>query len=270
MNYERALKAAEFIDDVFAEADTGIFLGTGLGSTVDFMEVIHSVSYAEIPHFPISTVESHAGEMLFGEISGKKVIAMKGRFHLYEGYTAEQVSFPVRLMQVLGVKNLIVTNASGGLNLSFKPGDIMVINDHINLTGENPLVGVNNEKLGVRFPEMSRAYNPEFIKIAEESAEEMGIYLQSGVYAGLKGPSLETPAENRFLRTIGADAVGLSTVCEVIAANHAGMKTLGLSTITNINNPDEPEAATVEDVISIAEETAPKLEKLLKKIIGKI
>ena len=269
MNYERALKAAEFVDDIFAEADTGIFLGTGLGSTVDFMEVIHSVSYAEIPHFPISTVESHAGEMILGEISGKKVIAMKGRFHLYEGYTAEQVSFPVRLMQVLGVKNLIVTNASGGLNLSFKPGDIMVINDHINLTGENPLVGVNNENLGVRFPEMSRAYSPEFIKIAEESAEEMDIYLQNGVYAGLKGPSLETPAENRFLRTIGADAVGLSTVCEVIAANHAGMKILGLSTITNINNPDDPEAATVEDVISVAEETAPKLEKLLKKIIGK-
>jgi purine-nucleoside phosphorylase len=144
MIYSRALKAAEFVEDIFAEADTGIFLGTGLGSSVDFMKVIESVPYSEIPHFPISTVESHAGEMILGEISGKKVIAMKGRFHLYEGYTADQVSFPVRLMQVLGVKNLIVTNSAGGLNLSFKPGDLMIIEDHINLTGENPLVGVND------------------------------------------------------------------------------------------------------------------------------
>lgn len=270
MIYSRALKAAEFVEDIFAEAETGIFLGTGLGSSVDFMKIIESVPYSEIPHFPISTVESHAGEMILGEISGKKVIAMKGRFHLYEGYTADQVSFPVRLMQVLGVKNLIVTNSAGGLNLSFKPGDLMVIEDHINLTGENPLVGVNDENLGQRFPDMSRTYDLELRQLVFDAGEELGVYVQKGVYAGLKGPSLETPAENRFLRTIGADAVGLSTVCEVITAKHAGMRILGISVITNINNPDEPEEARLEDIIEVAGSSAEKLENVLKIIMGKL
>ncbi|MDY0360439.1 MAG: purine-nucleoside phosphorylase [Desulforegulaceae bacterium] len=270
MIYSRALKAAEFVEDIFAEAETGIFLGTGLGGSVDFMRVIESVPYSEIPHFPISTVESHAGEMIFGEISGKKVIVMKGRFHLYEGYTADQVSFPVRLMQVLGVKNLIVTNSSGGLNLSFKPGDLMVIEDHINLTGENPLVGVNDENLGPRFPDMSQTYDKGLRDLVFEAGEELGIYVHKGVYAGLKGPSLETPAENRFLRTIGADAVGLSTVCEVIAGRHAGMRVLGMSIITNINNPDEPEEAKIDDIIQVANDSAEKLENILKLIIRKL
>lgn len=270
MIYSRALKAAEVLEDVFSQAETGIFLGTGLGGSVDFMKEIDSISYSEIPHFPISTVESHAGEMVLGEISGKKVLAMKGRFHLYEGYNAVQVSFPVRLMQVLGIKNLIVTNSSGGLNLSFKTGDIMLIDDHINLTGENPLVGVNDENLGVRFPDMSKAYNPLLKDIALQAASEMDLYLQRGVYAGLKGPSLETPAENRFLRTIGADAVGLSTVCEVIAGNHAGMRVLGLSMITNINNPDDQEEADIESIINVAEECSDKMEELLKRIMEKL
>ena len=270
MIYSRALKAVEFLEDIFNEAEVGIFLGTGLGSSVDFMKVIESVPYSEIPHFPISTVESHAGELIFGEISNKKVIAMMGRFHLYEGYTATQISFPVRVMQVLGVKNLIVTNAAGGLNLSFKPGDLMIIEDHINLTGENPLAGINDENLGVRFPDMSNAYSSKLREFAFESAEELDLIVQKGVYAGLKGPSLETPAENRFLRTIGADAVGLSTVCEVIAGNHGGMDVLGISTITNINNPDDQEAATIEDVIKVAEDSSDKLEALLKKTIERL
>jgi purine-nucleoside phosphorylase len=173
-------------------------------------------------------------------------------------------------MQVLGVKNLIVTNSAGGLNLSFKPGDLMIIEDHINLTGENPLVGVNDENLGPRFPDMSCAYDLKLRELALDAGEELGIYIQKGVYAGLKGPSLETPAENRFLRTIGADAVGLSTVCEVIAGNHAGMKILGMSIITNINNPDDQEEAKLEDIIAVAEESAEKLENVIKIIMRKI
>jgi len=270
MIYDKALEAASFLKEKAGDADTGLFLGTGLGDAVSFMEVSSSVPYSDIPHFPVSTVESHAGEMIFGEISGKKIIAMKGRFHLYEGYSPQEVSFPVRVMQLLGVKNLIVTNAAGGLNLDFTEGDLMVINDHINLTGENPLVGKNDDRLGLRFPDMSRPYSPQLIDLIFESAEDLGIKLQKGVYAGLKGPSLETPAENRFLKIIGGDAVGLSTICEVIAGNHAAMKVLGISTISNINDPDNLAKATIEDVIDVANRAGEKLQKILKKFMEKI
>lgn len=270
MIYDKALEAASFLKEKAGDAETGLFLGTGLGDAVNFMEVSSSVPYSDIPHFPVSTVESHAGEMIFGEISGKKIIAMKGRFHLYEGYSPYEVSFPVRVMQLLGVKNLIVTNAAGGLNLDFTEGDLMVINDHINLTGENPLVGKNDERLGLRFPDMSRPYSPELIDLIFESAEDLGIKLQKGVYAGLKGPSLETPAENKFLKIIGGDAVGLSTICEVIAGNHASMRVLGISTISNINDPDNLAKATIEDVIDVANRAGAKLQKILKKLMEKI
>ncbi len=270
MTYKKALEASDILGDSFRDAKTGIFLGTGLGNSAGFMKIHESIPYSEIPHFPSSTVESHAGELLLGEISGKKVIIMRGRFHLYEGYSPLEVSFPVRLMQVLGIENLIVTNASGGLNPEFNAGDIMIIEDHINLTGENPLVGANDENFGERFPDMSCVYDPELKKIAAEASKETKIPLQKGVYAGLKGPSLETPAENRFLKTIGADAVGMSTVCEVIAAKHGGMKILGLSLVTNINNPDNPEIATIEEIIDVAGKNSVRFETLLKRIMEKI
>jgi len=267
MIYEKASKAAEILNDEFKGVDTGLFLGTGLGNISGFMKILQRVPYSDIPHFPVSTVESHAGEMLLAEISGRKVIAMNGRFHLYEGYSPEEVAFPVLVMQLLGVKTLIVTNAAGGLNLDFNAGDLMLIKDHINLTGENPLVGPNDDRIGIRFPDMSGAYDKALISKTLEVADSLNLEIRTGVYAGLKGPSLETPAENRFLKIIGADAVGLSTVTEVIAANHAGMKVLGISTITNINNPNDPEPATIEEVVEVAGRASLKLARLLEKIM---
>jgi purine-nucleoside phosphorylase len=197
-------------------------------------------------------------------------MAMQGRFHLYEGYSPAEVIFPIRVMQELGVGTLILSNAAGGLNPGFNTGDIMLIRDHINLTGANPLVGPNDDRWGIRFPDMSNAYDNELIAIAEEIAGAAGLALRSGVYAGLKGPSLETPAEIRFLKTIGADAVGLSTVQEVIAAVHGGMRVLGFSTITNVHNPEKPVVATVEEIIEVAKTATPILEKLTRKVVEKL
>jgi purine-nucleoside phosphorylase len=197
-------------------------------------------------------------------------MVMQGRFHLYEGYSALEVVFPIRVMQRLGVKILILTNAAGGMNFSFNAGDIMVIRDHINLTGTNPLIGHNVQSWGVRFPDMTRAYDPQLSVLAEKAGKAEGVMLKKGVYAGLKGPSLETPAEVQFLKTIGADAVGFSTIQEVIAAVHAGMKILGLSTITNINNPDEPTPAAVDDIIAVAEAAAPKLDAIISYVVEHI
>ena len=197
-------------------------------------------------------------------------MVMQGRFHLYEGYSARQVTFPIRVMQEMGVTILLVTNAAGGLNRSLKAGDIMIIRDHINLTGDNPLVGTNEDAWGVRFPDMTRAYDGQLGRYAEEAGRQHGFDLRSGVYAGLKGPSLETPAEVRFLQKIGADAVGFSTIQEVIAGVHARMRVLGLSIITNINDPDHPEPASVEDIIAVAEAAAPNLEKVLRYVVEHI
>ncbi len=244
-----------------------ILTGTGLGESVESLNISTLLEYKDIPNFPVSTVQSHFGKLLAGSMQGRQVIALQGRFHLYEGYTSLEVTFSVRVMQELGVKILILSNAAGGLNLGFKTGDIMIIADHINFTGSNPLVGLNEETWGERFPDMSSAYDKKLAGLAESSAKKTGIYLQKGVYAGLKGPSLETPAEVRFLKTIGADAVGFSTVQEVIAAVHAGMKVLGLSTITNVHNPDAPAPASVEEIIAVAKEAAPKLETIIKEVI---
>ena len=247
--------------------DIGIFAGTGLGGSVDFMPVEAEYPYSSLPHFPVATTAGHAGNMLFGRLQGRRVAVMQGRFHLYEGYTSRQVTFPVRVMQELGATVLIVTNAAGGLTAGLKPGDIMVIRDHINLTGDNPLIGANEDSWGLRFPDMTRAYDRQLARIAQEAGRIHGLELKSGVYAGLKGPSLETPAEVRFLRTIGADAVGFSTVQEVIAAVHARMHVLGLSIITNVNDPDMPAPATVEEIIAAAEAAAPQLKKILKTVV---
>jgi len=251
----------------------GIMTGTGLGESIEALEVASVFDYSEIPNIPVSTVQSHHGRLISGTLEGLEVIAMQGRFHLYEGYSPLEVTFPVRLMQQLGVWTLILTNAAGGLNLAFEAGDIMVIQDHINLTGENPLVGSNVEQWGTRFPDMTNVYDKELAAIAKKAGRACGEQLRTGVYAGLKGPSLETSAETRYLRLIGADAVGFSTVQEAIAAVHAKMRILGLSTITNINDPDNPTADTVEAIIEVAQQAALKLSKIIQgvaKELGKI
>lgn len=248
----------------------GLLTGTGLGESVESMATDMIIKYQDIPHFPLSTVQTHIGCLLTGSIKGCPVIAMQGRFHLYEGYRPEEVTYPIRLMQQLGVRILILTNAAGGLNPGFHPGDIMLIQDHINLTGANPLIGPNDDSWGPRFPDMSRAYSQALITMAVKIAETAGIHLQKGVYVGLCGPSLETPSEVKFLQTIGADAVGFSTVQEVIAAVHSGMQVLGLSTITNVHNPENPVPATVEDIIEVAKGATPLLKTIITGIAEKI
>ena len=248
----------------------GLMTGTGLGQSAASLEVSASFDYKNIPHFPVSTVESHSGKLLFGEMCGKQIMAMLGRIHLYEGYSPLEVSFPIRVMQALGIKTLILSNAAGGLSPSLGAGDIMIITDHINLTGSNPLIGPNDERWGIRFPDMINAYDQDLVRLAETAGRDNGISLQKGVYAGLKGPSLETRAEIRFLRHIGADAVGFSTIQEVITAVHAGIRVIGISIITNINDPDKPVPATVEEVIAVANETAPRLESVIKEVVDRI
>lgn len=248
----------------------GIITGTGLGKSSKSLEISVSFEYEDIPHFPTSTVESHYGRLLFGEIRGKQIMAMQGRFHLYEGYSPLEVTFPIRVMQALGVKTLVLSNAAGGLNPGFNIGDIMIISDHINLTGSNPLIGPNEEDWGIRFPDMNAAYDKGLMDLAKKAGKDEGLPLQKGVFVGLKGPSLETPAEVRFLRSIGADAVAFSIIQEVIAAIHSGIKVLGLSTITNVHDPDRPVPATVEEIVAVAEKTAPKLEAIINNVIEKI
>lgn len=248
----------------------GYLTGTGLGKSAESMTIDTTVAYQNIPHFPLSTVQTHKGRLLAGELSGCPIVAMQGRFHLYEGYSPLDVTYPIRLMQQLGVKILFLSNAAGGLNPKFNPGDIMLINDHINLTATNPLMGPNDDSWGIRFPDMSRAYNAELIAAAESAARAAGLKLRKGIYVGLTGPALETPAEVKFLQTIGAEAVGFSTVQEVIAAVHGGLRVLGLSTITNVHNPADPVPASVEEIIEVARKAAPLLETILEGVAKKI
>jgi purine-nucleoside phosphorylase len=270
-NRQKAIETANFLKSyIKTPPKIGLITGTGLGASTEFLDISVSFEYEDIPHFPTSTVESHHGRLVFGNMDGKQIMAMQGRFHLYEGYSPLEVTFPIRVMQELGVKVLILSNAAGGLNPGYHAGDIMIITDHINLTGSNPLIGGNEKSWGIRFPDMIEAYDKKLAEIAETAGKDEGIPLQKGVYVGLKGPSLETRAEVRFLRLIGADAVGFSTIQEVIAAVHAGIKVLGLSTITNLNDPDQPVPITVEEVIEVAKNAAPKLEAVIKNVIEKI
>ncbi len=246
----------------------GIILGTGLGALADDIEKESVISYQEIPHFPISTVESHAGRLIFGQLSGKAVMAMQGRFHYYEGYTMKQITFPVRVMKAMGCKTLIVSNACGGMNPNFTPGDIMIIVDHINLLGDNPLIGPNEDELGPRFPDMSEPYTRSLIELAEKVALQERIKIQKGVYVAVAGPNLETRAEYRFLRTIGADVVGMSTVPEVIVAVHSGMQVLGLSVVTDACLPDALQPVNIQEILRIAAEAEPKLTLLMRKVVG--
>jgi purine-nucleoside phosphorylase len=249
---------------------TGVITGTGLSDAVGPLDDALILGYGDIPHFPVSTVVGHSGRLMVGTLAGQTVIVMQGRFHLYEGYAPTTVTFPVRVMQALGVRHLILSNAAGGMNPAFRQGDLMVIKDHINLTGENPLIGDNDDDWGPRFPDMTAAYDRALAQCSRRAADSLGIALKSGVYAGLKGPSLETPAEVRYLQNIGADAVGFSTVMENIAAVHAGMRVLGLSTITNINDPDHAVPASVEDIIAAANRSAPVLSRLIRAVVAQI
>ncbi|MGE5583718.1 MAG: purine-nucleoside phosphorylase [Bacillota bacterium] len=252
------------------KADIGIILGSGLGALAQEVSNPVVVPYKEIPDFPRSTVAGHKGQFVGGRLEGKSVLCMQGRFHYYEGYDLQQVTLPVRVMQKMGVSTLIVTNAAGGINAGFVPGDLMVIEDHINLMGVNPLRGENNEEFGPRFPDMTVAYDLNLREIALTAAAELGINIKKGVYAALSGPSYETPAEIRFLKVIGADAVGMSTVPEVIVANHGGLKVLGISCITNPAAGIAHEKLDHREVMDTAKTTKESFIKLLKKIIAKI
>jgi purine-nucleoside phosphorylase len=267
----KAGAAAEFLRSRIGQPPpTGLLTGTGLGEATEALQVSSAFAYKDIPHFPVSTVQSHASRLLCGDLAGRAVMVMQGRFHLYEGYSPRDVAFPVRVMQELGLRRLIVTNAAGGLNPAYAAGDMMLITDHLNLTGENPLVGPNEDRWGPRFPDMTRAYDRELLRLAENAAAAGGLPVHKGVYAGLKGPSLETPAEIRFLKAVGAEAVGFSTVHEVIAAVHGGMKVLGISIITNVSDPDRPVPATVEGIIAVARRAAPGLAKLLAGVMRQL
>lgn len=252
------------------EYEIGIVLGTGLGGLVSEIEIEHEIEYGDLPHFPLSTVESHQGKLIFGKINGKNVVAMQGRFHYYEGYTMQQITYPIRVMKFLGVKNLIVSNACGGMNPIFRRGDVMIMIDHINLLGDNPLIGKNEDEFGPRFPDMSEPYSLELIKLAEEVALENKVKVQKGVYVAVPGPNLETKAEYRFLRNIGADVVGMSTVPENIVANHMGMKVLGFSIITDECFPESLRAVDVQEIIATAMAAEPKMTLIMKEVIKKL
>lgn len=268
---QRFQEAVEFIKARFpAAVDLGMILGSGLGILSDAVEEKVVIDYKDIPNFPLSTVEGHAGQLVFGRLENKQVLIMNGRFHYYEGYDIKEVVFPVRVMQLLGIKTMIVTNAAGGINHAYNPGDLMIIEDHINLMGINPLIGRNEEEFGPRFPDMSEAYNEGLKKIAIKVAKEMKIEYQTGVYAGLSGPSYETPAEIKYLRYIGADAVGMSTVPEVIAANHGGMRVLGISCITNMAAGVLPQKLSHDEVMETAAQVKDKFIKLVRGIIREV
>ena len=250
--------------------DVAIILGTGLGGLAEQIDVEASISYEQIPGFPLSTVETHAGRLLLGRLGKRSVVAMQGRFHRYEGYGLAEVTFPVRVLHALGARSLIVSNACGGMNPLWAPGDLVLLSDHINLLGDNPLVGANDERLGSRFPDMSAPYDPELRALARAAALDLGIVLREGVYLAVPGPSLETRAEYRMLRTMGADVVGMSTVPEVIVANHTGMRTLGISIITDQCLPDALEPADIGRIIATARQAEPSLTRLISALVERL
>lgn len=249
--------------------DTAIILGTGLGTLVDHMEDKQYIPYAEIPNFPVSTVEGHSGNLIFGTLGGKKVIAMQGRFHYYEGYDMKQVTFPVRVFKALGVDTLFVSNASGGMNKEFVVGDVMVITDHINLFPENPLRGKNYKELGDRFPAMTEPYDHALVDLADKIAAEKGLRLMHGVYVGTTGPTFETPAEYEYFRVIGGDAVGMSTVPEVIVAKHGGMRVFGISVITDLGGKDIHDVPSHEEVQQAAVKAQPTVVALMRDMVAR-
>ena len=252
------------------QAVVGIVLGTGLGGLAREVEDATVIPYTELPHFPHSTVQSHQGNLVLGNLAGVPVVAMEGRFHYYEGYTLQQITFPVRVMKALGCHTVIVSNACGGMNPQYSKGDIMLIDDHINLLGDNPLIGPNDERLGNRFPDMSEPYDRGLLKLARQAAQEAGLSVQQGVYVAVSGPNLETRAEYRALRRLGADVVGMSTVPEVIVAIHAQLRVLGFSIVTDMCLPDALEPVSIAEIIAIANEAEKNLSVLVKQLMPKL
>jgi purine-nucleoside phosphorylase len=267
---EEIKKTAAFIDAATSSfaPEVGIILGTGLGGFADKIDTAFAIEYKDIPGFPVSTVEGHKGRMIFGTVEGRKVVAMQGRFHYYEGYTMQQVTFPVRVMKALGIETLLVSNASGGMHPDFEIGDLMIITDHINLFPEHPLRGKNIPELGTRFPDMSEAYSKELIQKAKDIAAKNNIKVVEGVYVGTTGPTFETPAEYRYFRAIGGDAVGMSTVPEVIVANHAGIKCFGISIVTDLGVPGKIVEVTHEEVQEIGNSVQPLMTLIMKELIA--
>lgn len=262
--YQSIQDAASFLRRAIAsQPEAAIILGTGLGGITDHISVTDRIPYNQLPHFPESTVQGHKGDLVFGTMAGRSVVVMQGRFHYYEGHTLQEATLPVRIMRQLGARFLFVNSAAGGLNPHFKPGDVMIVTDHINLLGDNPLRGVTDERLGDRFPDMSRPYDEELLQKAQQAAQELKEPVKFGIYAAVAGPSLETRAETRMLRMLGADAVGMSTVPEVIVACQVGFKTLALAAITNVNLPDAMEPVSIQKVIATAAAAQPRLAAIL-------
>ena len=266
--FDKIQDATKKIQNSFAAVPrVGIILGTGLGGLVEQIEVEATIDYGDIPHFPTSTATSHRGRLVCGHLAGVPVVAMEGRFHMYEGYPLKQITLPVRVFKALGAELMVVSNACGGLNPYFKGGDIMVIDDQINLMGDNPLIGINDDRLGPRFPDMCEPYDQQWIDRTLQIGQNEGVRLHRGVFVAVAGPNLETRAEYRFLRQIGADVVGMSTVPETIVAVHCGLKTVGLSVITDMCLPDALKPANVDEIIATANEAAPKLQAVVKGIV---
>lgn len=269
--FEKVKETFDYLKKIVPfQPDIIITLGTGLSSLGDRVDKLAVFPYRDLPNFPQSTVETHRGELVFGILENKKVAVLQGRFHFYEGYSAKEITFPLRVLSLFRPKLYLVSNAAGGLNLNFKPGDLMVIRDHINLIPDNPLRGLNNEEWGPRFPDMSCAYDKEMREFFKKVALDLGEEIREGVYVAVPGPSLETPAETRFLRMIGADAVGMSTVPEVIVAVHAGLKVLGISVVSNVNDPDNFAPILFSEVVEQSKRAEKRLEKLIREFLRKL
>ncbi len=272
MDYVQMVKeSTEFVRSKLKnDPKIAIVLGSGLSKIKESVDISLTIKYSDIPHFPVSTAPGHTGEMIFGKWNGVDVVLMNGRFHFYEGYSMKEIAIPIRLFQLLGVRYLFITNAAGGLNHSFEPGHPMIITDHINFMGDNPLIGKNFEEWGVRFPDMSNVYNSELVNMAENIAKDMLIEYYKGVYVAVAGPSFETPAELRMFRYLGADAIGMSTVPEVIVAGHAGMKILGISAITDRAIPEGLTPLTAEEVLNVAEKAGEQIAKIFEAAVEEI
>ena len=269
--FDKIQESADFIKGKSnTQPKIGLILGSGLGVLADEIQNPVKIKYNDIPNFPISTVEGHAGQLVIGNLEGKEVVAMQGRFHYYEGYSQQEITFPVRVMKALGVDTIVVTNAAGGANVNFEPGDLMVIKDHINLSGSNPLIGKNDERFGPRFPDMSTAYKPKYVELVKECAKELNMKIQEGVYAFFSGPTYETPAEVRMAQILGADAVGMSTAPEVIVASHSSMDVIGISCITNMAAGILDQPLDHEEVIETTQKVKSEFLSLVKNVVNKI
>lgn len=269
--YEKIQETVAFIKEKTKfNPEIGIVLGTGLGNFISQIKIEHAISYADIPHFPVSTVKGHHGQLIFGTVNNTKVVALKGRFHYYEGYSMQEVTLPIRVLKYLGIKHLFLSNASGGTNVNFRVGDMMIIEDHINLTGQNPLIGKNDERFGPRFPDMSEVYDKKLIQMAVEVAKEKNLDYQIGVYAAVTGPNYETPAEYKYIRIIGADAVGMSTVPEAIVARHMNLSCFAVSVISDLGIEGKIEIISHDAVIDAASHVEPKMTKLILGMIDRL